>query len=84
MNVHQPCPRCGAPTRCIAKAVKRECEAKLVARCRTIIEGAQADLGTDLGGGSMLDLVADNIPHVSLPDLRAALVRAGFTQYERR
>jgi hypothetical protein len=46
--------------------------------CREIVLRAVKDLGPDLGGYSALDLVADNIEHVSLADLRAALVVAGI------
>jgi hypothetical protein len=46
-------------------------------QCRGIVLRARRALGEDLGGCSMLDLVADNITHVSLDDLRAALVIAG-------
>ena len=46
-------------------------------QCRGIVLRARRALGEDLGSCSMLDLVADNITHVSLSDLRAALVIAG-------
>jgi hypothetical protein len=51
---------------------------ELAEMCKEIIESARADLGYDLGGFSMLDLVADNIPGVPLRTLDEALVVAGF------
>lgn len=74
------CTRCGELfVNCYGPAA---CDGNLTRRCIRIVEAAQADLGVDLGGGSILDLVADNLPHVPLIELKAALVRAGFTQYE--
>lgn len=46
---------------------------------RRIWDAAIADLGNDLGGyGSVLDLMADNIEHVSLADLKTAIIVAGI------
>jgi hypothetical protein len=58
------------------------CDQNLIAACSRIYNAAAADLGPDLGGGSVLDLVADNLPRVPLADLKVALARAGFTKYE--
>lgn len=44
--------------------------------CRRIVQKAEADMGP-LPKASYLDLCADNIPDVSLSDLKAALVCAG-------
>lgn len=48
----------------------------IAAQCREIIKRAEAALGP-LPKAQYLDLVADNIPHASLSDLKAALVCAG-------
>ena len=45
-------------------------------RARAILQRARADLGADLGGGSAIDLLADNMAG-SLDSLRALLVRIG-------
>ena len=50
----------------------------IAAECRLIVLRAVADIGPDLQGCSALDLVADQIPHASLSDLKAALVIAGL------
>ncbi|HAM57555.1 MAG TPA: hypothetical protein DCQ64_19940 [Candidatus Rokubacteria bacterium] len=47
---------------------------RIVQRCR--------NQRADPYGHSMLDLVADNLPHESLDNLRAALVRAGLRKQE--
>ena len=47
--------------------------------CRRIVDRARADLGDDLRGFSIVDLVADNLPSTSLSDISAALVVAGLT-----
>lgn len=52
---------------------------ELAERCRGVVGKARADLGDDLGGFSILDLVADNFPAASLSDLKTALVVAGLT-----
>lgn len=45
---------------------------------RPIVARAVADLGSDLGGFSIIDLVADNIEdRISTSDIRSALVIAG-------
>lgn len=44
--------------------------------CRRIVQAAERDLGP-LPKATYLDLVADNLPDVSLEDLKAALVVAG-------
>lgn len=46
---------------------------ELSVQCEQVIQKAKADLGEDLGGGSRLDLVADQIPYARLDDLEAAL-----------
>jgi len=51
--------------------------------CRRIVDRARADLGDDLCGFSIVDLVADNLPSTSLSDIRAALVVAGLTDQRR-
>lgn len=48
--------------------------------CRAIYRVAVATLGPDLGGGSLLDLVADRLPRPSLEDLRAALAISGIAR----
>jgi hypothetical protein len=45
----------------------------LAERCKVIIANARKDLGHNLGGLSVLDLVADNIEYASLSDLWKAL-----------
>ena len=45
---------------------------------RPIIEAAEAD-GLKINNGNVIDLLADNIPGVSLFDLRCALVVAGYS-----
>lgn len=45
-------------------------------QCRAIVLAAERDLGK-LRPATYLDLCADNIPDVSLADLRVALVIAG-------
>lgn len=84
------CTRCGGrfPTRTSGIAPGATtcmspdaCNDNLTEACVRIYQAAAADLGPDLGGGSILDLCADQLP-VTLADLKAALVRAGFTQYE--
>ena len=50
----------------------------LSGECREIVMNARKDLGDDLGGGSMLDLCADNIEDASLSDIRTALVISGM------
>ena len=50
--------------------------------CRRIYDAAVTALGSDLGGSSVLDLMADNIEHVSLQDLKAAIAISGIpTRY---
>lgn len=46
--------------------------------CRGIAGRAVAALGADLGGGSLLDLCADQITDVSLFDLKTAIVVSGL------
>lgn len=50
----------------------------LAIKCRKIYDKAVKDLGSDLGGHSALDLVADQLPSVSLTVLRNALIVAGI------
>lgn len=47
-------------------------------KCRRVIEKAKKDLGEDLMGYSMLDLVADQIPNLPLRTLEDALVVSGY------
>jgi hypothetical protein len=48
----------------------------VAAECKRVIERADAaDVALD--DGNVVDLLADNIPHVSLADLRCALVISG-------
>lgn len=49
----------------------------IAAKCREIVLRAQEALGPDLGGMSMLDLVADQITDLPLRTLEDALVIAG-------
>lgn len=49
---------------------------ELAQRCREIVLKAQEALGANLGGYSMLDLVADTLPNERLAALREALIRA--------
>lgn len=49
----------------------------IAAEIRPIVIAAVKDLGADLGGFSVIDLVADNIERVSIADIKAALVVAG-------
>lgn len=44
--------------------------------CRRIIQAAEADLGP-LPKASYVDLCADNLPDVSILDIKSALVIAG-------
>ena len=85
------CTRCGGlfPTRTsgILPGVRlcssqQGCDANIAKRITELWEAAAADLGPDLGGMSVLDLAADNLPHIPLAELRAACARAGFTKYE--
>lgn len=46
--------------------------------CDKVVSEARQALGYDLGGFSVLDLVADNLPDVPLETLRTALVVAGI------
>lgn len=48
--------------------------------CRRAVEAARKDLGHDLCGYSMLDLVADQFPTEPLRTLRSALVVAGLDE----
>jgi len=48
----------------------------LIDRARRIIANARAELGHDLGGGSVLDLLADNT-NASLTEIREVLVELG-------
>lgn len=50
----------------------------LAAECRRIYDNAANALGPDLGGGSLLDLCADNVADASLADLKAAIVVSGI------
>ena len=50
----------------------------LAHQVRQIISAAQAD-GLTIDDGNVIDLLADNLPRVSLSDLRTALVVAGYT-----
>jgi len=68
-----------APYSCMANEPYKLAPTQLmdVAReCRRIVLNAERELGK-LPRASYLDLVADNIPDVSLDDLRSALVVAG-------
>lgn len=47
-------------------------------RCRDIITTAET-AGLAIDDGNVIDLCADNLPCVSLSDLRSALIVAGFT-----
>lgn len=49
----------------------------LASEVRGIVIAAVRDLGSDLGGFSVVDLVLDNIEHVSSADAKVALVVAG-------
>lgn len=49
----------------------------IAAQARNIVISAVADLGPDLRGYSVVDLVLDNVEHVSSADAKAALVIAG-------
>ena len=49
-------------------------------RCLDLYDSAVADLGANLAGFSVLDLCADNLPDVSLADLKAAIVASGITR----
>jgi len=65
-----------------SKASRRAAETsmKLVdvaRRCGVIFDRAAA-VDPDLMGGSLLDLLADNLPYVSLEDLKAAVIVAGI------
>jgi len=50
---------------------------ELSKQCREIVLKAKEALGEELGGHSMLDLVADQIQDASIRDLQDALVVAG-------
>ena len=66
------------PNLCSACAAPRPSEPVLEARARAIIQRARAALGADLGGRSVLDLLADNLDgRLGLADLRVLLVRIG-------
>jgi hypothetical protein len=47
-------------------------------QCREIWTRTIRDIGNDLGGFSVLDLMADNIPNISLLDLKTAILAAGI------
>jgi hypothetical protein len=47
-------------------------------QCRAVWERASSELGNDLGGFSVLDLMADNITGCSLIDLQSAIWCAGI------
>ena len=49
---------------------------ELAKQCRKIYDRACLDLGKELAGLSILDLVADNINNATLDDLKTALVVA--------
>lgn len=49
----------------------------VAAEVRAIVQGAVKDLGSDLGGFSVVDLVLDNIEDISSADAKSALVVAG-------
>jgi hypothetical protein len=49
----------------------------LARRVRQVVDAALME-HSDLWGGSILDLCADNIPDVSLADLKAAIVVSGL------
>jgi len=46
--------------------------------CDKVVSDARQALGYDLGGSSVLDLVADNLDDVPLETLKTALVVAGI------
>lgn len=48
---------------------------------KPIVIRATMDLGSDLGGMSVIDLCADQIPDVSLFDIKCALVVAGIDHH---
>jgi len=50
----------------------------LARKCRRVYNRAEADLGSDLGGFSLLDLCADKIPEATLFDLEDAIITAGL------
>lgn len=50
----------------------------IAAECCAIFLRASSDLGNDLAGLGVLDLMADNIEHVSLADLKTAIIVAGI------
>ena len=53
----------------------------LAKKCGKKIQKAVDDLGPNLRGYSVLDLVADQIPNASLQNLKAALVYLGYVRY---
>jgi uncharacterized CHY-type Zn-finger protein len=50
----------------------------LAAKCRIVYKRAAEQLGDDLAGHSVLDLLADNFPQESLRALEDAMVVAGL------
>jgi hypothetical protein len=50
----------------------------LADECRRVYDRAVVDIGSDLGGYSVLDLCADNIPHQPLRLLQDAIVVSGI------
>jgi hypothetical protein len=48
--------------------------------CDKVVSDARRVLGHNLGGGSVLDLVADNLDDVPLETLKTALVVAGISR----
>lgn len=54
-------------------------------QAKRIIENAQKSLGSDLGGFSALDLLADNVDwNASLDELKSILVQLGYDKYKKQ
>jgi len=54
---------------------------QLAREARKIHAAAVRDLGPDLGGGSLLDLLADNMPQVPLDTLEHVIVVASLPRH---
>ena len=52
--------------------------AEYIKRMKLVYQNATRELGEDLMGGSILDLMADNFPHLSLATIKELLAEAGI------